>query len=197
LSSYVISPVMLPLLEIFFELLLWNSFQCPHCIFLCLQYPKIFILLRHTLFMETARSHLEQHRGIGCLSVINFWARNCLTESALCARVLCFSTGWSLAEHGEWSKYSNFEISVRVPLILRVPGLTDTVKLQHKEYLSSSALVELVDIFPTLVELAHLPVVPPLCPVNSSLVKLCTEGVSMVPVIYDTVFRKVVLCIQR
>jgi iduronate 2-sulfatase len=100
-----------------------------------------------------------------------------------------------MAEHGEWSKYSNFEISVRVPLILRVPGLTDSIKLRHKEYVSSSVLVELVDIFPTLAELADLSVVPPLCPVNSSLVKLCTEGVSVVPVIQDAVFRKVGLCV--
>jgi len=30
LSSYALSPMMLPLLETFLELLLWNSFQC-HC----------------------------------------------------------------------------------------------------------------------------------------------------------------------
>ncbi|XP_023718635.1 iduronate 2-sulfatase isoform X3 [Cryptotermes secundus] len=99
--------------------------------------------------------------------------------------------GWSMAEHGEWSKYSNFEVSVRVPFILHVPGLTDSIRFQRKEYLSSSALVELVDIFPTLVELTGLPVVPPLCPVNSSLVQLCTEGISIGPVVEDAVFRKV------
>lgn len=99
--------------------------------------------------------------------------------------------GWSMAEHGEWSKFSNYEVSVRVPFIIHVPGLTDSVELQHREYLSSSALVELVDVFPTLVELAGLPVVPPLCPVNSSLVNLCTEGISVVPVIQDAVFRRV------
>ena len=96
-----------------------------------------------------------------------------------------------MAEHGEWSKFSNYEVSVRVPFIIHVPGLTDSVELQHREYLSSSALVELVDVFPTLVELAGLPVVPPLCPVNSSLVNLCTEGISVVPVIQDAVFRRV------
>jgi iduronate 2-sulfatase len=96
-----------------------------------------------------------------------------------------------MAEHGEWSKYSNYEVSVRVPFIIHVPGLTDSVELQHHEYLSSSALVELVDIFPTLAELAGLSVVPPLCPVNSSLVKLCAEGVSAVPIIQSAVFRRV------
>lgn len=32
--------------------------------------------------------------------------------------------GWSLGEHQEWSKFSNFEVAVRVPLMMYVPGLT-------------------------------------------------------------------------
>jgi len=32
-SSYALSPRMLPLLETFLELLLWNSIQCHHHIF--------------------------------------------------------------------------------------------------------------------------------------------------------------------
>jgi len=34
LSSYALSPMMLPLLETFLEFLLWNSFQCRRHIFL-------------------------------------------------------------------------------------------------------------------------------------------------------------------
>jgi hypothetical protein len=33
LSSYALTPTMLPLLETFLELLLWNSLQCCHHIF--------------------------------------------------------------------------------------------------------------------------------------------------------------------
>lgn len=33
-------------------------------------------------------------------------------------------TGWSLGEHGEWAKYSNFEVATHVPLIFYVPGVT-------------------------------------------------------------------------
>lgn len=93
--------------------------------------------------------------------------------------ILVGDHGWSMDEHGEWSKYSNFEVAVKVPLIMHVPGLTNIGTGR-----STNALVELVDIFPTLVELAGLPVVP-LCPVNSSNVNLCTEGVSTVPLLLN------------
>ncbi|KAJ9596318.1 hypothetical protein L9F63_012651, partial [Diploptera punctata] len=87
--------------------------------------------------------------------------------------------GWSMAEHGEWSKFSNFEIAVRVPLIMHVPGLTDTGGAHY-----TNALVELVDIFPTLVELEGMPDLP-LCPDVSSNITLCTEGVSTVPLLFN------------
>ena len=54
-------------------------------------------------------------------------------------------------------------------------------------YKKTLALAELVDIFPTLAELAELPEIP-LCQRNSSRVILCTEGTSLVPVINRTVF---------
>ena len=33
--------------------------------------------------------------------------------------------GWQLGEHAEWGKLTNFEISTRVPFMIRVPGVTD------------------------------------------------------------------------
>lgn len=33
-------------------------------------------------------------------------------------------TGWSLGEHGEWAKYSNFDVATRVPLMFYVAGMT-------------------------------------------------------------------------
>lgn len=33
-------------------------------------------------------------------------------------------SGWSLGEHGEWAKYSNFDVATRVPLIVFKPGVT-------------------------------------------------------------------------
>ncbi|XP_055455572.1 iduronate 2-sulfatase isoform X2 [Psammomys obesus] len=32
--------------------------------------------------------------------------------------------GWALGEHGEWAKYSNFDVTTRVPLMFYVPGKT-------------------------------------------------------------------------
>lgn len=37
---------------------------------------------------------------------------------------LPFFVGWSLGEHGEWAKYSNFDVATQVPLIFYVPGIT-------------------------------------------------------------------------
>lgn len=53
--------------------------------------------------------------------------------------------GFHLGEQGLWAKANNYELSTRVPLILSVPG-------QEKPGEKSEALVELVDLYPTLVD---------------------------------------------
>jgi len=58
--------------------------------------------------------------------------------------------GWNLREHGLWCKHCNYETSLHTPLIVRVPG--------SKQVGSSSEIVEYVDIYPTLCELAGLEV---------------------------------------
>lgn len=58
--------------------------------------------------------------------------------------------GWKLGEHNGWCKHTNFENDTRVPLIIRAPGM----QAQGK---TSEALVEFVDIYPTLCDLAGLP----------------------------------------
>ncbi|XP_068701510.1 iduronate 2-sulfatase-like isoform X2 [Montipora foliosa] len=104
--------------------------------------------------------------------------------------------GWALGEHLEWSKYSNFRVATNVPLMLHVPGLTDTrqKRLQPRHSgLVSDALVELVDLFPTLAELAGIEV-PDVCPDDSSKIFLCTEGLSFVPVLKNvsTLWKKAI-----
>ncbi|KAJ8931406.1 hypothetical protein NQ314_015678 [Rhamnusium bicolor] len=90
--------------------------------------------------------------------------------------------GWSLGEHGEFAKYSNFEESTRVPLLIHVPGLSNRKVVSNK-------LVELVDIFPTLVELTQISSPLPLCP-NHTTTLVCTEGLSLVPVMIDEIQNK-------
>ncbi|TRX54956.1 sulfatase [Thalassomonas sp. M1454] len=57
--------------------------------------------------------------------------------------------GWSLGEHGLWAKHSNFNIANQIPIIVRAPQIA-----KNK---SAYGLIESVDIYPTLVELANLP----------------------------------------
>jgi len=57
--------------------------------------------------------------------------------------------GWHLGEHGIWGKATNYEIATRVPLIVSAPGMSRNT--------DSDALVELVDMYPTLSDLADLP----------------------------------------
>jgi iduronate 2-sulfatase len=59
--------------------------------------------------------------------------------------------GWHLGDMGIWGKATNYEIATRVPLIVWTPNMQ--ARGQH-----SKALVELVDIYPTLCELTNLAV---------------------------------------
>ena len=61
--------------------------------------------------------------------------------------VLWGDHGFSLGEHGLWVKHSPFELANRIPLIVRAPGTAPGVV---------HGLVESVDLYPTLVELAGL-----------------------------------------
>jgi len=74
--------------------------------------------------------------------------------------------GWHLGDHGLWCKHSNFEQATRVPLIISAPG--------YLKNQSASTMAELVDIYPTLTELAGLPVGKHL------------EGESLVPALQDS-----------
>jgi len=64
--------------------------------------------------------------------------------------VLWGDHGWKLGEHGEWCKHSNVENDTNAPLVMSVPGMKQAGK-------RSRALVEFVDIYPTLADLAGLP----------------------------------------
>jgi arylsulfatase A-like enzyme len=64
--------------------------------------------------------------------------------------VLWGDHGWKLGEHASWCKHTNFEIDARAPMLISVPGITVGAR--------TGALVEFVDMYPTLCELCGLPV---------------------------------------
>ncbi len=64
--------------------------------------------------------------------------------------VLWGDHGWHLGEHAIWGKHALFEESLRSPLIIRYSGIPAPGK-------PSDAIVETLDILPTLCELANLP----------------------------------------
>lgn len=78
--------------------------------------------------------------------------------------VLFGDHGYHLGEHATWTKRTDWEVATRAPLMVSFPGQTTGGQ-------KSEALVEFVDIYPTLAELCALP--PP--------AKL--EGKSFVPVL--------------
>ena len=59
--------------------------------------------------------------------------------------------GWHLGDYGIWGKYTNFDVALRSPLIIRVPQII-------KPGIFTNSIVETVDIFPTLADLCDLPV---------------------------------------
>ncbi|MEX0321500.1 MAG: sulfatase [Puniceicoccaceae bacterium] len=57
--------------------------------------------------------------------------------------------GWHLGEHAIWGKHCLFEEALRSPLIISVPGM-------DKPGVKTNAVVETLDLFPTLCELTGL-----------------------------------------
>ena len=56
--------------------------------------------------------------------------------------------GWNLGDHQLWCKHCNFASSLRVPLMIKVPGVAGK---------RTDAITEYIDIYPSLSELAGLP----------------------------------------
>lgn len=80
--------------------------------------------------------------------------------------VLWGDHGWHLGDYGIWGKATNYEIATRVPFIIWTPDMPARGQ-------ASNALVELMDIYPTLCELAGVPAPGHL------------QGTSLVPLLKD------------
>jgi iduronate 2-sulfatase len=113
-----------------------------------------------------------RHGYYACVSFMDAQVGKVLTaldEAGLRERtivVLWSDHGFHLGERRLWAKSTNFEIDARVPLILSTP------QFKHRGS-TTNALVELVDLFPTLVQLCRLPMPDKL------------EGLSMVRLLDD------------
>jgi arylsulfatase A-like enzyme len=74
--------------------------------------------------------------------------------------------GWHLGDHGMWCKHTNYEQATRVPLII-------ARRAKAGKAAKSTSTVEFLDIYPTLCELAGIPLRDGL------------QGKSLVPVLED------------
>ena len=79
-------------------------------------------------------AHLEKH-GLAENTIVVLWGDH----------------GWHLGEHAVWGKHTLFEESLRAPLVIRAPGMKHAGK-------ATNAIVETIDLYPSLCELAGVPV---------------------------------------
>lgn len=90
-----------------------------------------------------------------CVSYVDHLVGNILSKLKETGRdkdtivVLWGDHGWHLGEHAIWGKHCLFEEALRSPLIISVPGMI-------QPGLQSNAVIETVDLFPTLCELTGL-----------------------------------------
>jgi iduronate 2-sulfatase len=87
-----------------------------------------------------------------------------LGEASNTIVVLWGDSGFHLGDHGQWGKRTAMEQASRIPMVIKVPGI---------EPGETFALVESLDLFPTLAELAGLDAPPDL------------HGLSLAPVLND------------
>ena len=96
-----------------------------------------------------------RHGYYACVSYVDAQVGRMLTRlgklglSESTVVVLWGDHGFHLGEQGLWTKANNYELSTRVPLIISVPR-------QDNAGSTTKALVELVDVYPTLTDICGL-----------------------------------------
>jgi iduronate 2-sulfatase len=103
--------------------------------------PEFARTLRHGYYASISYTDAQVGRVLDALD------REGLAKNTIV--VLWGDHGWHLGDHGLWNKHSNFELAARSPLIVAAPGAPSAGK-------KSAALVEFVDVYPTLCDLAGL-----------------------------------------
>jgi arylsulfatase A-like enzyme len=95
------------------------------------------------------------HGYFACVSYIDAQINkllDALEETGLAENtiiVLWGDHGFHLGEHGLWCKHANFDRTMNAPLIVKAPGIKGGVQ--------TTAITEFIDIYPSLCELAGLP----------------------------------------
>ncbi len=122
---------------------------------------------------ETRRYRHGYYAAISFLDAQVGEVLDALDESGLAGETVVVFTsdhGFHIGEQSLWGKTSNFELDARVPLIVAAPEYSKSLAKR------TTALAELVDLYPTLVELAKLP---------SDEMPGNLEGESLAPVLRD------------
>ena len=120
--------------------------------------------------LSAAKTQELRHGYYACVSYIDVLTSRLLKkldELELTGRTVVLlwgDHGFHLGEQGLWTKANNYELSTRVPLILSIPG-------QVNPGSKTNALVEFVDLYPTLAQICGLP-----APARS-------EGISLLPLL--------------
>ena len=119
---------------------------------------------------ETARSLIHGYYAtVSYVDALIGQIMTALTELELDQKtiiILVSDHGYNLQEHTQWGKYTSYRTSTRVPLMIHLPAMSKGGK--------TNALVDLIDVYPTVVELLEL-----------ELPKHQLAGVSLVPVLKD------------
>lgn len=121
--------------------------------------PEAVREIRHGYL--AAISYLDAQVG----RVLDELARLDLAENTIV--VFWSDHGYHLGEHTLWAKTSNFELDARVPLIIATPEMRKPTRTR--------ALAELLDLYPTLVDLCGLTMPAGL------------DGISLLPVLKDPI----------
>ena len=96
--------------------------------------------------------------------------------------------GFHVGEHAEWAKGTLYSLDLRVPMMLKVPGKTDT----SNNGITVNRLVENIDIFPTLVDAAGIDPIPNCKETTNQM--LCHEGLSVYRYVDDKKCRRERIC---